>query len=264
MKHSDIPAFVDWSTVAVVGVGLIGGSLALALKHVGLADRIIGVSRAETIDEALRLGVLDDGGTYDELPALIASARVVFLCTPIRRIIDVLPLVAQSAKPGTLITDVGSTKSEIVRAAASALRPGVAFIGGHPMTGSEQSGVRAADPFLFQNAMYVVTPLPELPDTLVSSFSEGIARIGGRVLRLSPQQHDRVAAAISHLPQLLALALVEMVGDRNHREPAHLQMAAGGFRDMTRIASSPYSVWRDILATNAFLEGQLGSCGNPT
>jgi len=247
------PDSVDWSTVAIVGVGLIGGSLALALRRAGLAGRVIGVSRPGTIRDAIGMGVIDEGGGYDELERLIAPARVVFLCTPIRRIIELLPPTMAAAAPGTLVTDVGSTKGEIVHAARDArpARLGVTFIGGHPMAGSEQSGVGAADPFLFQNAMYVLTPTAETPEPLVASFAAGLARIGARVIRLAPETHDRVAAAVSHLPQLISLALVELVADRNEEEPAHLQMAAGGFRDMTRIASSPYRMWRDILATNA-------------
>lgn len=242
---------VDWSTVAVVGVGLIGGSLALALRRAGLATRVIGVSSPQTVADALALGAIDEGGPYDQLPRLVRDAGVVFLCTPISRIIELLPEVGRVASPGTLVTDVGSTKVAIMDAARKALPPGVAFIGGHPMAGSEQSGVRAADPFLFQNAMYVLTPTERTQDPLVRSFADGLGKIGARVLVLPAEVHDRVAAAVSHLPQLLALALVELVGDLNRREPAHLQMAAGGFRDMTRIASSPYRMWRDILRTNS-------------
>ncbi len=243
-------AKVDWSTTAIVGVGLMGGSLALALKSAGLARHVVGISRPETVESAIRLGVIDDGGGYDELEALVRPARVVFLCTPIGRIVELLPRVASAAEPGTLVSDVGARRG---RGAVDGrvARPGVDFIGGHPMAGSEQSGVAAADPFLYQNAMYALTPLASTDDDLVQSFASGLGALGARVIRLSPDTHDRVAAAISHLPQLLALALTELVADRNDVEPAHLQMAAGGFRDMTRIASSPYGMWEDILATNA-------------
>jgi len=251
MESCELPKTVDWSVVAVIGVGLIGGSLALGLKRAGLARWVIGVSSPGTISDALDLGVIDAGGGYDELPRLVGDAGVVVLSAPIFRIIELLPEVAKAAAPGTLVTDVGSTKAEIVRAAQRVMPPGVAFIGGHPMAGSEQSGVAAADPFLFQNAIYVLTPTAETPDALLASLADGLTKLGARLLRLAPEVHDRVAAAVSHLPQLLALALVELVGDLNAGESAYLQMAAGGFRDMTRIASSPYRMWRDILGTNA-------------
>ena len=242
---------VGWSTIAVVGVGLIGGSLALALRRAGLAKRVIGVSSPGTITDAVGLGVIDEGGPYEDLPRLVRDAGVVFLCAPIYRIIALLPAVGKAASPGALVTDVGSTKARIVQAARKAMPAGVAFIGGHPMAGSERSGVGAADPFLFQNAMYVLTPSEETPEPLVGSFAEGLGMIGARVIVLPAEVHDRVAAMVSHLPQLLALALVELVGERNRDEPAHEQMAAGGVSDMTRIASSPYAMWRDILQTNA-------------
>jgi prephenate dehydrogenase len=242
---------VDWSTVAIVGVGLIGGSLALGLKRAGLTDRVVGVSSERTIREARELGVIDDGSGYDEIADAVSKARVVFLCTPIHRIIELLPVVMRSVPSGAVVSDVGSTKAEIVRAAATVTRPDAVFIGGHPMAGSEQSGVGAADPFLFQNAMYVLTPTADTPSPLVASFGDGLARLGARVISLAPDVHDRVAAGVSHLPQLIALSLVEFVGKRNEEEPAHLRMAAGGFRDMTRIASSPFRMWRDILQTNS-------------
>lgn len=241
---------VDWSTVAIVGVGLIGGSLALGLKRAGLTSRVVGVSSEDTIRDARDLGVIDDGGGYDDIADVISEARVVFLCTPIHRIIELLPIAMRSVPSGAVVSDVGSTKVEIVRAAATVARPDALFIGGHPMAGSEQSGVGAADPFLFQNAMYVLTPTADTPSPLVASFGDGLGRLGARVITLAPNVHDRVAAAVSHLPQLIALSLVEFVGARNEKESAYLRMAAGGFRDMTRIASSPFRMWRDILQTN--------------
>jgi prephenate dehydrogenase len=251
MDKSRIGQQVNWQTVAIVGVGLIGGSLALGLKRTGLTHRVVGVSSSPTIESAIRMGVIDDGGGYDDIARLISDANVVFLCTPIQRIIELIPEVMAAAAPGAIISDVGSTKAGIVHAAGNAARSDVTFIGGHPMAGSEHSGVGAADPFLFQNAIYVVTPSEGVDESLVSSFAEGLGCLGARVIALDPDTHDRVAAAVSHVPQLVALALVEMAGERNESEPAHLQMAAGGFRDMTRIASSSYPMWRDILVTNA-------------
>ena len=237
-------------SIAIIGFGLIGGSLALAIRRARPSVRIIGVSSPGTVSEALSQGVIDEGGTYDDIAGLIPPARLVFLCTPIDRILDMLPVVAESASPGAVITDVGSTKARIVEKANEVMPEGVYFIGGHPMAGSEKSGLSAADPFLFQNALYVLTPTPGVPEDVVNGLALLLSETGARVQRLDPVVHDSVAAAVSHLPQLLSLALVEMVGTLNVDEPAHLLMAAGGFRDMTRIASSPYAMWHDILDTN--------------
>ena len=236
--------------VAIVGIGLIGGSLALAFRRSGLVGKIFGVSRSETVAEALSQGVIDEGGTYDDLPKIVSQADVVFLCTPIKRILELLPVTSAAARKGTVITDVGSTKAEIVSCAEKLLPEGVVFIGGHPMAGSERSGLAAADQFLFQNAMYILTATDRTPQSAVDALATLLTPLGARIRQLDPETHDRVAAAVSHLPQLLALCLVEMVGKLDEKEPSHLHMAAGGFRDMTRIASSPYRMWKDILDTN--------------
>ncbi|MFH1570425.1 MAG: prephenate dehydrogenase [Gemmatimonadota bacterium] len=239
--------------MAIVGVGLIGGSLGLALKRVGTGARLVGISRRATLDTALELGAIDEGWTYEELPAALAAVDLVFLCTPIRHIIGVLPQVMAAAAPGALVTDVGSTKRRIAAEAARCRRPDVHFLGGHPMAGSEKAGVTAADPFLFQNAIYILVPEAGVPEPLHRGLRELVRSVGARVLELSVEDHDRVVAAISHLPQVLATSLVEMVGRLNDASEGYfLALAAGGFRDMTRIASSPFApVWQDICSTNA-------------
>ena len=238
-------------TIAIVGVGLIGGSLALALKRVGIGCKIVGISREETLYEARELGVIDDGHPYEALARGMEDASLVFLCTPISRILALLPEVLAAVPDGAVVSDVGSTKREIVSLAESHQRKGVHFVGGHPMAGSEQRGVAAADPFLFENAIYVLTPAPETPETVSNGLVDLVRRIGARPMRLQPETHDRIAAAVSHLPQMMATALVGMVGRLNEADGLPLQMAAGGFRDLTRIASSPYEMWRDICRTNA-------------
>jgi prephenate dehydrogenase len=236
----------------VIGVGLIGGSLGLALKRTGFAGQVIGVSRAETIAQALDLGVIDEGYSYEELPTAVAQADLVFLCTPIDRIIALLPQVILHAKPGAVVTDVGSTKRMIVTTAAGCSREGVHFLGGHPMAGSEKAGVTAADPFLFQNAIYILVPDERVPHEQQGALVDLVRTLGARVLQLSADDHDEVVAAISHLPQMMATTLVEMVGEMDEDSDGRfLLLAAGGFRDLTRIASSPFSpVWADICATN--------------
>ena len=142
------PPFKD-ATIAIVGVGLIGGSLGLAFKRLGVGQKIIGISRRETLDEACALGVVDDGYVYEAMGDGVSLADLVFLCAPISRIIEQLPSVLQAATVGCVVTDVGSTKRAIVACAEEAGQEGVHFIGGHPMAGSEKSGVGASDPFLF-------------------------------------------------------------------------------------------------------------------
>ena len=251
----------SYSTIAVVGVGLIGGSLALAARRSGFSGRVLGVSRPASLDEARRLGIIDEGFPYERLVDAAAESDLVVLASPISRIVEHIELLGARAsrlRPGTTITDVGSTKQRIVETARRVLPDSIPFIGGHPLAGSELSGVAAADPFLFQNAYYVLTPRSDpppsggsdAPDEELSRLARFVETTGARIMLLSARDHDRVAARISHLPQLLAVALVnQLEGLGEHRETAQ-RLAAGGFRDMTRIASSPYSVWRDILATN--------------
>ena len=139
-------------------MGLIGGSIGLALKRTGFGGRLVGVSRPATIARALELGVVDEGWGYDELERALKGADLVFICTPIKRILTLIAEVGQLAEPGTLVTDVGSTKRRIVAAAQAHFSDEVYFVGGHPMAGSEKAGVAAADPFLFQNAIYILVP----------------------------------------------------------------------------------------------------------
>ncbi len=240
----------DGASVAIVGVGLIGGSLGLALKASGVASRVVGVSRPETIDRAVATGAIDSGVPYDALKEGVGEADFVFLSTPISRILELLPDTLEAVSPGCVVTDVGSTKQAICEIAREHGSDGVDFVGGHPMAGSEWRGVDAADPFLFQNAIYVLTPDPNTDEAIVQNLADLVGSTGARTLVLDAETHDRVAAAISHLPQLMAISLVGMVGRLDVPEGLALKMAAGGFRDMTRIASSPYEMWRDICQTN--------------
>lgn len=222
----------------------------MALKRTGFEGRIVGVSSAQTIGQAVETGAIDDGFTYDHLETALSCADLVFLCTPISRILDLIEPVASAVPKGAVITDVGSTKTEIVRTAQRVVPEGVHFIGGHPMAGSEKRGVLAADPYLFENAIYVLAPARGVPETLLDCLSGLVSRLGAKVVLMEPEEHDRTAAAISHLPQMVAISLVSLVGHLDGEESMYLRLAAGGFRDMTRIASSPYDVWRDICRTN--------------
>ena len=235
-----------------MGVGLIGGSLGLALRRTGFTGRIAGVSRDTTVARALELEAIDEGWTYTQLDKALAGADLVVVCTPIVRILELLEEIARHADPGTLVTDVGSTKRRIVERAEELFGADIHFLGGHPMAGSEKAGVDAADPFLFQNAIYILAEGEPIPDEVRDRFTRLLRQIGAKVVELRPDLHDQVVAAISHLPQMMATALVEMVGRKNEEQSCFLPLAAGGFRDLTRIASSPFApVWEDICRTNA-------------
>ncbi len=239
-----------FSKIVIVGVGLIGGSLGLAIKRKYENVKVTGVSSVEAVKSAIEIGAINDGCGYGDLAEAVENADLVFLCTPIQRIKDLLTPLASSLKTGVLVTDVGSTKQEITSHAESVLPQGVHFIGGHPMTGSEKRGILAADPFLFQNAIYVLCPGSGTPEWIVKNFSDFLSSIGARVVILDADLHDRIAATVSHLPQIVAITLVNMVGKASTGSAPYLQLAAGGFRDMTRIASSPFSMWDDICRTN--------------
>ena len=238
--------------ITIYSVGLLGGSLALALKSSGYKGKIVGLSSPRNLDAAFELSAIDEGGSYDDLGQVVQETDLLFLCSPITAIISTLKKLKDFRLPkGLIITDIGSTKREVVEAAIS-LPEQVSFIGGHPLAGSEKSGAEHSDPYLFQNAVYVLTPKGEEADEQEKALASFLARfLGCRNLFLAPDEHDRIAGAVSHLPQLLSVALANVAHDCEEKTPGTLQLAAGGFRDMTRIAASPFGMWRDILATNS-------------
>ena len=189
--------------------------------------------------------------SYGQMEEVLREADVTFLCTPVHRILELLPEVLRSVPEGAIVTDVGSTKERILACAEAARPKGVAFVGGHPMAGSEARGIEAADPFLFQNAVYALVPARGTPGWAVERMVGLVERLGARAALLDAATHDRIVALVSHLPQMVAVALVGLVGRIGKDEPLFLRMAAGGFRDMTRIASSPFEVWEDICRTNS-------------
>jgi prephenate dehydrogenase len=221
-------------TVAIVGVGLIGGSFALALRASGFTGKIIGVSSAGTIRAA--------GSIIDEaLPLAEAAARadLIYLSRPIEGILSVLNEIDSYVQPETLITDAGSTKTAICARAAEKIHRG-RFVGGHPMAGKEARGAGEAEASLFQGRPYILTSeCPQL-EQLITSF-------GARVVIMSAEDHDRLVAFTSHLPQLISTALAASIGT----EPEASHVAGPAAMDLTRLALSPYEIWRDIFATNA-------------
>ena len=248
-----MPGTKNYQTITIVGVGLIGGSFAMALRKRGFQGRILGISRPKPIEEALRKGLIDEGFPYERLGEAAARSELIILATPINRIIELIEELGKMGRDlgdGTVITDVGSTKREIMETAARALPEGVHFIGGHPLAGSEERGVQASDPLLFENAIYVLTPPGGEESPEVQRLGAFISLTGARVIVLTPQKHDLIAAAISHLPQILAVELVNSLDELGDDSEKAVHLAAGGFRDMTRIASSPFAIWKDILSSN--------------
>ena len=238
--------------VAVIGIGLIGGSLSLALKKHRPDLEITGFDRPEVLDEAKRRGAIDN--VASTAADAVTGAELVVIAVPIAGILHTLTEIAPALTAGAIVTDVGSVKRPIMEHAQAVLPATATFIGGHPMAGSERSGLHHADPFLFENATYVLCPpAPIRADEFAreqASFVEIIEAVGARIIVLDAERHDRIAAAVSHLPQLLAVALMNYVGRLHDADDAFLRLAAGGFRDMTRIAASPFDMWQDILVAN--------------
>jgi prephenate dehydrogenase len=234
---------------AVVGTGLIGGSIGLALRRRGW--HVTGDDRDPAVAvRALEIGALDAVGRDPE-------AEITFLATPVRAVSDAAKEVLATTN-GT-VTDVGSVKASIVDAVADPR-----FIGGHPMAGSEQDGVDGADPDLFAGAVWVLTPTAATDDRALTALREVIAELGADVVSLAPDHHDALVAVVSHVPHLTAASLMRMADDRATEHRALLRLAAGGFRDMTRIASGHPGIWPDICAENRtaivdVLDGLLAS-----
>jgi prephenate dehydrogenase len=239
-------------SVAIYSVGLLGGSIGAGLKESGYRGRIIGISSEASIRTALSLGCIDEGHTYASARDVVSRVECLFLCSPIKVILQTLEaLCAMPLPKGLLVTDVGSTKQQIVSCAAKALPEAVDFIGGHPMAGSEKSGVAALDPFLFQNATYVLTPSGRRAADRAGDFAAFLEHfLGCRCVIMDPAEHDHGVATMSHVPHILAVALVNLARRIEERRPGTIRLGAGGFRDMTRIASAPFSLWSDILSTN--------------
>ncbi len=236
--------------VLIVGTGLIGGSLALALKRKGFKGTLIGCDTPAVQEEAQKRKIFNKMYSPDQLDQAAADADVIFLSTPIDVILDLLETIGKMIKPGVLVTDMGSTKRKIVETADRVLPKDCHFLGGHPMAGAEFRGVQMADPFLFENTTYVLTPGRPISEKMRRAFGELLEKTGAKVVLMLPRLHDEIAAAVSHLPQIMAVALMNMVAQKQIESPNFIRMAAGGFRDMTRIASSPFGIWDDILRTN--------------
>ena len=235
--------------IAIVGLGLIGGSLAQVVRNKKLAQRVTALGRNhERLQKARQLGLVDDYAVgFDQG---LADVDLVVIATPVGIIVELAQAVAPHLKPGTIITDVGSVKAAIVAALESQLPTNITFIGGHPIAGTENSGFEASFPELFENRICVVTPTASSDQNALEKVRNLWTAAGSSVVSMDVDTHDKIFAAISHLPHMVAFSLVNAVVNMKDYAQNSLQYSAGGFRDFTRIAASDPIMWRDIALLN--------------
>jgi prephenate dehydrogenase len=240
------PAF---RKVVIFGVGLIGGSFSLALRKAGAVTEVVGFGRSTaTLNEAMQLGILDRIG--EDVAREVGDADIVLVATPVAQMAEIFKRIAPHLGANTLVTDGGSTKGDVVAAARANLGSKLSqFIPAHPIAGGEKSGASAALANLYQGKRVVLTPLPENTVATVARIRKAWELCGANVSELTPEQHDTVFAAVSHLPHLLSFALVHDLAKRDNKDQL-LSFAASGFRDFTRIAASSPEMWRDICMAN--------------
>ena len=229
--------------ITIVGLGLIGGSLGMAIRRKRLARRVVGLSRADaTIAKAKRAGAIDAGTTRGR--EAVREADLVVLATPVDLIVREATRLAAWMAPGSVLSDVGSSKGQIVRALRRGLPRGVSFVGAHPLAGSEKHGIEAADPALFEGSACILTPIRGTDPRAVARVRALWQAVGRRVVTMTPERHDQLLAAVSHLPHLLAFSLIEST-------PASaLPLAPRSFLEATRVAKSDPDLWDDILLSN--------------
>jgi prephenate dehydrogenase len=236
--------------ITIIGCGLIGGSFALALKRRRPDLSVACIDLPGRIPAIRDAGVSDRIGTMDDLASYVPASSIIVVATPVQSVLDTVRRLRPFLSEKTIVTDVGSTKKQIMAEAPKLLPPGVHFIGGHPMAGSEHSGVEAADPLLFSERVYALCPYPDTPPEALLSMLDLVESLPSLPITIDPDEHDRIMAMASHLPQLISVALMHaaLAGDAEH---ALLDKLAGrGFLDMTRLAASGYGIWRGILETN--------------
>jgi prephenate dehydrogenase len=238
--------------ITIVGTGLIGGSVGLALRANGYTGTIIGCDRPAVLDQALQRQAIDRAEI--DLARAIAGSDVVFFATPVGCILSQFETIAPLVPPGTLITDAGSTKQQFVERARFiyGVAAHIRVLPGHPMAGKERGGIEHAGPELFRNAAWLVTPIDsEAPYTeRQQEWLDLLARMGARVIAIDAERHDKLCAWVSHLPQMISTAFATVLREELGEDEAVVQVGGRALREMTRIAHSPYSMWRDIALTN--------------
>ena len=240
---------MKFEKLALIGCGLMGGSFALALKQAGLVAHVAGFSASEaTRQKALSMGVIDS--IAESAAQAVQGADLVLVAVPVRATHDTFAAIASALSPNALLMDVGSTKADVVAAARATLGERLpCFVPAHPIAGKEVAGIEHADALLYQDRQLILTPLPSNGLRKIAIAHDVWEALGCQVLTLSPEQHDTAFAAVSHLPHLVAFALVNAVAQQP-KGADHLSMAGPGFRDFSRIAASDPAVWRDILLAN--------------
>lgn len=238
--------------ITIIGTGLIGGSLGLALKKQSFPGVIVGCDRTSVLEKARRSGAVDRGSSH---PAdAVQGSQLVVLATPVGGILDLIRHLGPALPAKSLMTDVGSTKQEVLATAAKIFGKNARqrFLAGHPMAGKEQSGIEFADPDLFRGAAWFFTPAAgqNLQHGLIGEFLDWLRRMGARVASMPAPQHDQLCAWISHLPQMISTALASCLVEEFGEDAPLLEAGGRALREMTRISSSPYSMWRDIALTN--------------
>jgi prephenate dehydrogenase len=233
--------------IAIVGVGLIGGSFALAARRSRVAERITGVDSADVLGEACARGIIDEPEKSFE-SGQFCEADLIYLAAPVGGILSFLRTRAKLLKPGAIVTDAGSTKREISRVARETLPAGVYFVGGHPMAGSHNAGMDYADGELFRNAPYALVIDDFTPESTLQMVEKLVSAIGAVPVNVTAEEHDRTVARMSHVPQLVATALACTAA--RHSNQDDLRLAGTGFSEMVRLGGSRWSVWKDICRTN--------------
>ena len=233
--------------IAVIGVGLIGGSLARACRG-KVAREVIGLDKDRThLKRAVDLGLVDRAA---DLPRGVGGAELVIIAVPVGSFPEVAPLIAPFLSPGSIVTDVGSVKGALVEEVETRMPSGTAYVPGHPIAGTERSGPEAASADLFRGSLCVLTPTPRTPEEAVKRVTRLWEEMGARVLLMDPFRHDRIFAVVSHLPHVVAYALMGTILDLQDGDEELFGFSAGGLRDFTRIAASHPIMWRDILLSN--------------
>lgn len=235
--------------IAIIGVGLIGGSLGLALKKRNLIEEVVGIGRRqESLDKALQAGAVDRATL--KLEEGVKDVDLVVIATPVGLITEMVKRTIRALPRGAIITDVGSTKEKIVQEVNKFLPEKISFIGGHPLAGSEKRGVEEARAALFEDSVCVLTPGGETSSEALDEVKSLWKSVGARVLAMKPEEHDFLIAATSHLPHLIATTLVNLVSDLKRKDEHIISLIASGFKDTTRIAASSPELWRDICLSN--------------
>jgi len=240
---------IHFNKVAIIGVGLIGGSLAMVLRQKGISSQIIGIGRGiKNLETAKKLGVVDS--YTQDVKQGVKDCDLVVVATPVASIVNIVKDILPFLKNGAIITDVGSVKKAVVDEIEGFMPEKVFFIGGHPIAGTENAGVEAAFPTLFQSRKCILTPTKKTDKIALESIKAVWEAAGSQVILMERERHDKILASVSHLPHMVAYALVNAVADMKDLDENIITYSAGGFKDFTRIASSPPEMWRDICLLN--------------